>query len=451
MPARIRRVNVTTVFLWGHEVGAAAWDEEHTIARFEYTDDFLRTGLNIAPLMMPLQRGIFSFPGLNFKTFRGLPGLLSDSLPDRFGNRLIDAWLQRLGRSIEDFTSIERLCYIGTRGMGALEFKPAIGPQERKAIPIEISELTQLAADILRHRTNWVVNLQGSRAEALKTIIRVGSSAGGNRAKAVIAWNPSTHEVRSGQVQPPPGFEPWILKFDGVNDTALGDPKGYGRVEYAYYTMAISADIRMSTCRLLEENGRAHFMTRRFDRDKKGDKIHTQSLCAMAHYDFNAAGEYSYEQAFSVIRRLNLGHETMKEMYRRMVFNVLACNRDDHTKNIEFLMDTRGQWQLSPAFDLTWAFNPAGRWTSRHQMSINGKREGITRSDFLTVAKQTGIKDAPEAIDKIIHAVSQWTHYADEAGVPSKLKKEIARSHYPGMAKRRNRSRSSLHPRKSRE
>jgi serine/threonine-protein kinase HipA len=429
MAGRGRRVHVATVLLWGREVGAVAWDNDRAVGNFEYDPAFVRRGLQIAPLTMSLRADIFSFPMLNRDTFLGLPGMLADALPDRFGNRIIDLWLARQGRSAKDFTPIERLCYMGTRGMGALEFKPAIGPQARKAVPIEVSELTELAADILRHRTGWVVNLKGAKAEVLNTIIRVGTSAGGNRAKAVIAWNPTTAAVRSGQVPTPPGFEPWILKFDGVNDAALGDPQGFGRVEYAYHRMALDAGMTMTACRLLEENGRAHFMTRRFDRDELGEKIHLQSLCAMGHYDFNAAGEYGYEQAFAVIQQLNLGYPTMREMFRRMVFNVVARNQDDHTRNIAFLMDQEGRWRLSPAFDVIWAYNSTGKWTNRHQMSLNGKRDHFTPQDILSVAEQFGIKGAADILAQVVESVARWPQAAKEAGVPTDLMKQIARTH----------------------
>ncbi len=424
-----RRVDVATVRLWDRDVGAVAWNAQRGIGDFEYEPAFIRQGINIAPLTLPLRSGVVSFPALNRDTFHGLPGLLADALPDRFGNRIIDAWLARQGRNPSDFTPVERLCYMGMRGMGALEFKPALGPKAVKAIPVEVAELTELVADIFKHRTDWVVNLKGSRAEALNTIIRVGTSAGGNRAKAVIAWNPETHEVRSGQVAPPPGFEPWILKFDGVADQALGDPQGFGRVEYVYHKMALEAGITMNPCRLLEENGRAHFMTQRFDRDAGGGKIHMQSLCAMAHYDFNAYGEYGYEQAMGVIQQLNLGYPALREMFRRMVFNVVARNQDDHTRNIAFLMDRDGKWRLAPAFDIVWAYNAKGAWTNRHQMSVNGKRDHFTRTDLLAVAEAYGIKEAEEILDQMIVAVSRWKDIATSCGVDSDLTKIIAATH----------------------
>jgi len=423
-----RRVEVATVRIWGADVGAVAWNQDRGVAEFEYDPAWVRGGLELAPLTLPLRPGIFSFPQLNRDTFNGLPGLLADSLPDRFGNRIIDVWLARQGRSRRDFTPIERLCYVGTRGMGALEFRPAIGPRALKAVPIEVTELTDLASDILRHRTSWAASLTGERAEAINTIIRVGTSAGGNRAKAVIAWNPKTGAVLSGQVPAPEGFEPWILKFDGVADAALGDPQGFGRVEYAYHRMARAAGIEMADCRLLEEGGRAHFMTRRFDR-RGNEKVHMQSLCAIDHMDWNAAGEYGYEQAFLVIQRLKLGFPAAREMYRRMVFNVLARNQDDHTRNIAFLMDRDGAWQLSPAFDVVWAYNPAGTWTNRHQMSVNGKRDDFTRADLLQAAKSAGIKDAPALIEQAEAAVAKWPSFSGECGVPRELAAQIGRTH----------------------
>jgi serine/threonine-protein kinase HipA len=427
--ARTRRIDVATVRLWDQDVGAVAWNADRGVGEFEYDTAFLRQNLGIAPVMMPPRSGVFSFPALNRETFHGLPGLLADALPDRFGNRIIDAWLARQGRTPADFTPVERLCYMGTRGMGALEFKPAIGPRADEAMPIEVAELTQLVADILHHRTKWVVNLKGSRAHALNTIIRVGTSAGGNRAKAVVAWNPKTGEVRSGQVSAPQGFEPWILKFDGVADGALGDPKGFGRVEYAYHKMAVAAGVAMNPCRLLEESERAHFMTRRFDRDGQGRKIHMQSLCALMHYDFNAAGEYGYEQVLSAVQRLKLGYPALTEMYRRMLFNVLARNQDDHTRNIAFLMDQEGHWTLAPAFDVVWAYNSKGEWTNRHQMTVNGKRDRFERADLLAVAEQFGIKGAFDILAEVADAVARWPAFAKECGVNAALVKTISGTH----------------------
>lgn len=429
MPADLRRPTAANVFLWGRRIGAVAWNPERQLAEFEYTPSFIDEGFDISPLVLPRHRGIFSFPGLNPDTFRGLPGLLADSLPDRFGNALIDVWLARQGRSPDDFSAVERLCYIGSRGMGALEFKPALVRQATKTTPIEIAELTNLANRILNDRQNLEVNLEESEEEALNTIIRIGTSAGGARAKALIAWNASTGKVRSGQVTPPPGFGQWILKFDGVSDRALGDPQGYGRIEYAYYRMAMDAGIEMMESRLLEEGSRAHFMTKRFDREEGGSKLHMQSLCGLAHYDYNLAGANGYEQVLAILNKLELGYSALEEMFRRMTFNVIARNQDDHTRNIAFTMDADGKWKLSPAFDLTWAYNRNSRWTNLHQMSINGKRDGITREDLMSVARRFGIRRAARIIGEVTETVRNWPTYAEMAGISEERMNYIAKTH----------------------
>ncbi|MDP2209009.1 MAG: type II toxin-antitoxin system HipA family toxin [Bacteroidota bacterium] len=422
------KVGVATAILWGKEIGAVAWDNARELATFEYTPSFLKDGFEISPIVMKLKSGIFSFPELNRKTYYGLPGVLADSLPDKFGNTLIDAWLARKGWRKEDFSPVDRLCYIASRGMGALEFKPALRREEKKAVPIDIEEMIKLAQYVIDNRTDMLVNLK-DESKALETIIRIGTSAGGARAKALITWNRETNEIRSGQVSPPKGFEPWIMKFDGVNDQALGMSEGYGRIEYAYHLMAKDAGIKMSECHLFEENERAHFMTRRFDREFNGEKIHMQSLCAVAHYDFNMAGAYGYEQAFSVIQKLNLGYDTLEEMYRRMVFNIVARNQDDHTKNIAFLIGKDGKWKLSPAFDVIWAYNSSGPWTNQHQMTINGKRDGFTRADLLAPAKQFGVKNARTIIEEVIESVSKWKTVAEKVGVPTSMIGRIGGTH----------------------
>jgi serine/threonine-protein kinase HipA len=424
----IKKVTVAEVILWGKVLGAVAWDANRQNATFEYTSSFLKDGFDVSPIMMPRQQRITSFPELDRKTFYGLPGMLADSIPDKFGNTLINAWLARHGRAEGNFSPVERLCYIGSRGMGALEFKPALRRQEIKSVPIEMEEMIKLAQYVIDDRMEMLVNLK-DKDKALETIIRIGTSAGGARAKALIAWNRLTNEIRSGQVLPPEGFEPWIMKFDGVDDQALGISQGYGRIEYAYHKMAIDSGISMSECRLFEENGRAHFMTRRFDREFNGDKIHMQSLCAMAHYDFNMAGTYGYEQACSVIQKLNLGYDTLEEMYRRMVFNIIARNQDDHTKNIAFLMGKNGIWRLSPAFDVIWAYNSSGPWTNQHQMTINGKRDGFTRADILAPAKQFGIKFAEKIIDRVLKTIRSWPEIAAKYHVPDSTIEKIASTH----------------------
>ena len=428
-------MTVAAVELWGTRIGAVALTDSTGVAAFEYEPAFLASGIQLAPLTMPLEERVYSFPELPRRTFRGLPGLLADSLPDRFGNNLINAWLARQGRTPESFDAVERLCYTGQRGMGALEFKPAQGPSAETSKPIQISELVTLASEILSRQQGLAASFQDPEQEqALQTILRVGTSAGGARAKALIAWNPSTAEVRSGQLEAPAGFSHWLLKFDGVSgnkDKELEDPQGYGLIELAYSRMARAAKITMSDCRLLEENGRSHFMTRRFDRDDAGNKLHMQSLGALAHFDYNEPGSYSYEQAFLVMRQLQLPMRDLEEQYRRMVFNLVARNQDDHVKNIAFLMDRTGQWSLSPAFDITWSFNPAGDWTATHQMTVNGKRDQFTRADLLAAGHSAQLKRGrTEAIvEEVIAAVRDWPRHAAEAGVPEDRYGEIQASH----------------------
>lgn len=424
MSTGVKKVDAAFVSLWGKKVGAVAWNEERQIASFEYDRTFLQEGFDIAPLAMPRRAGIFSFPVLDRETFFGLPGLLADSLPDKYGNALIDLWLARKGRSKADFSPVERLCYVGSRGMGAQEFKPAIGDRTTKSVPIEVAELAELAQQILDSRGKLKVKLRG-REEDINTIIRVGTSAGGARPKALIAWNPTTNEVRSGQVTLPEGFEPWILKFDGVHDDLLRDSVGFGRIEYAYHRMAVEAGLEMTECRLFEEGSRAHFMTRRFDRNQKHEKIHMQSLCGLAHLDCRMPGAYGYEQAFNVVQELNLGYPTLGQMFRRMVFNIVGRNQDDHTRNIAFLMNHDGSWKLSPAFDVIWAFNPSRMWTNLHQMSLGGKRDNFARSDFVDAAKQFGIKNPNDILNEVIEAIKRWPKYAKEAGVSSETIKII--------------------------
>lgn len=419
---------VAEVKMWGRTIGAVALEEGAKTATFEYDRAFISSGIEIAPLTMPLSERLYSFPSLPQATFHGLPGLLADSLPDRFGHALINAWLARQGRTPESFNAIERLSYIGLRGMGALEFVPALGPVAKRTSHIEVEKLVELASEILVQRNNLQVDLHDDHA--LRDILRVGTSAGGARAKAVIAWNPRSNEVRSGQVKAGKEFEYWLMKFDGVSgnkDKELKDPKGYGAIEYAYYMMATDAGIDMSPCRLFEENGRRHFMSRRFDRLAGGEKVHMQSLCALAHYDFNQAGVYAYEQAMQMIRQLGLPMSAVEKQFRRMVFNIVGRNQDDHVKNIAFLMDKAGNWSLSPAFDMTYSFQPTGQWTSVHQMTLNGKRDRFVLEDFKACAKAASMKRrrAETIIDEIREVVSRWRDFADAAGVSSEHRDRI--------------------------
>lgn len=422
------------VRLWGRTIGAVSLQDGENVASFEYDAAFAQSGIQVAPLVMPLSRRVYRFPELSRPTFHGLPGLLADALPDKFGNALIDAWLASQGRQPASFNAVERLCYTGERGMGALEFAPAIGPRAKQTTHIEVSRLVELASAVLTHRNNLQTSFSAEGSEeALRDILRVGTSAGGARAKAVIAWNPVTNEVRSGQVQAGQGFEYWLLKFDGVSgnkDKELDDPKGYGLIEYAYYLMARDCGIEMSECRLFQENGRSHFMTRRFDRLASGEKLHMQSLGALAHYDFNMAGAYSYEQALLVMRQLQLPMQAIEQLFRRMAFNIVARNQDDHVKNIAFLMNKAGEWSLSPAFDMTYSFNPSGAWTASHQMTMNGKRDHFTLEDFNACARTASMKRgrAAKIVAEVQATVAQWPSFAEKAGVPEGVRERIQRT-----------------------
>jgi len=428
-------MTIASVNLWGRRIGAILWEDEARIGRFEYDPAFVPSGIELAPLMMPLAARDYSFPALNRDTFHGLPGMLADVLPDRYGNALIDAWLVSEGRNPGSFNPVERLCYTGSRGIGALEFQPTLGDAERTSNPLDVAALVDLAGQILSDRQSFATSLQqGEEGHAIRDILRVGTSAGGARAKAVIAWNPTSGEIRSGDADHKSGFSHWLLKFDGVSnnrDRELAMPKGYGRIEYAYYKMAVAAGVDMMESRLLHENDRSHFVTKRFDRNDQGEKLHQQSLCAIAHYDFNLAGAYSYEQAMLVMRQLHLPMAAIEQQFRRAVFNILARNQDDHVKNIAFLMDKRGLWSLSPAFDMTYNYNPDGLWTGRHQMSLNGKRAAFQLADFsacgATLSLQRG--RAVEIVEQVRSAVAMWPSFAATAGVLESTAKQIAATH----------------------
>ncbi|GBD95466.1 MAG TPA: type II toxin-antitoxin system HipA family toxin [Nitrospirae bacterium] len=425
-------VSIARVNIWNVFVGAVAWDDSRGYATFEFDPDFPKRKWDLSPFMMSIKdvsksNSIFSFPNLNKETYKGLPGMLADSLPDKYGNKLIEAWLARNGRDAGSFNPVERLCYTGKRGMGALEYKPATHAFDDSSKSVEIEKLVQLAKNVLSERKNFKTGISANSDEGLLDIIRIGTSAGGARAKAIIAYNEKTGDVRSGQIDGLEDYDYWIIKFDGVTNEQLGDPKGYGKIEYAYYLMAKECGINMTDSRLLEKNRRAHFMTRRFDRQGT-KKLHLQTLCAIAHFDYNDPAAYSYEQAFQVMRQLRLPYRDAEELFRRMCFNVIARNQDDHTKNISFLMDENGEWTLSPAYDVTYAYDPANKWMKDHQMSINGKRKDIGRSDMIALAKKMNIKKPDEIIEKIISKVMNWSKYADGAKVSAKQVKAIKKT-----------------------
>lgn len=426
---------ITTAFvkIWGETVGAVAWNEVTGIASFEYEPKFAQSGRDLAPIKMPITQGgrIFSFPELRaprnseFDTFRGLPGLLADVLPDKYGNQLINVWLAQNGRPINSMNPVEQLCFIGARGMGALEFEPAQLKASKQAFTVEIKSLVDIAQRMLSKREQFEENLQEDEQKAMMEILKIGTSAGGARPKAVIAYNEKTKEVKSGQAKAPKGFEHWLIKLDGVSDAQFGESKGYGRVEMAYYLMAKDCGIDMMECQLLEESGRAHFMTKRFDREGNETKHHIQTLCAMQHFDFNEVTSYSYEQLFQTMRILRLPYPQAEQMYRRMVFNVLAKNCDDHTKNFAFRLKKDQRWEITPAYDVCHAYKPEHRWVSEHALSINGKRTGITKDDLVMVAKSMNIKRVDAIIVEISKKVATWDVYADITKVSPELKNAI--------------------------
>jgi serine/threonine-protein kinase HipA len=429
-------MQVAEVKIWGQSAGAVAWDAANGLAVFEYDPVFKSLGWDLAPLTMPVtdKRNLYSFPWLGkdknagYDTFRGLPGLLADALPDTYGNQLINLWLAQQGRPQNSMNPVEMLCFIGTRGMGALEFEPAVLKENKRAFSVEIDSLVDAAQRMLARREAFAANLSQDEEQAVLEILKIGTSAGGARPKALIAWNEKTGEVKSGQTKAPRGFEHWLIKLDGVSDVQLGSSNGYGRVEMAYYLMAAACGIDMMPSRLLEENGRAHFMTMRFDRDGGDVKHHVQTFCAMKHADYNRVNSFSYEQLFQCMRELKLTYADAEQMFRRMVFNVIARNCDDHTKNFSFLLRQGGKWELAPAYDLCHAYRPGSQWVSQHALSINGKRKDITRADLLVIGESIRCKKASEIIDAIHDTVHEWKNFADAVHVNPALRDEIGRT-----------------------
>lgn len=413
------------VYLWGTRIGYIVQENISSVPMFSYDSDFLKSGIELSPITMPLSKQIYSFPNLNNDTFHYLPGLLSDSLPDKFGTDLFARYLAEQGRNLKDISSVERLLYIGSRGMGALEYRPAKEYLSVKDTSVNIDALVKLAADILQKRENIHIK---ENSDTMKQIIKVGTSAGGAKAKAIIAWNRQTGDIRSGQIDAGNGYEYWLIKFDGTATVdTKADKRCYTRTEYAYFLMATAAGINMSECDIYRESGRFHFMTKRFDRVKdSGEKLHMLSLGAIAHYDFNSPGSTSYEQAANVMYKLNLNQDEIEQLFTRMVFNVMARNQDDHVKNISFLMNKKGQWSLAPAYDLTYAYIPNNIWTGKHQMSINGKTDDITRQDIIACGRHMNISNMriKNLISKVEEAIANWDKYAEQAELPKKVSNE---------------------------
>ncbi len=413
-------VDIARVNLYGMPVGAVRWDSDRATTFFEYADSFIGKGLEPSPILMPVKSGrVYSFANIGRETYKGLPGMLADSLPDTYGRALFDRWLSLTGRTSGN--AVETLCFLGKRCMGALEFEPAMDAPYGNDTAIEIDTLVEVASEALAEKEEFGANLEADKKAAIAEIVRLGTSAGGQRAKAIIAYNKNTGEVRSGQIEAPEGFDYYLIKLDGVTaEAGFRETQNFGRLEYSFSKLVNECGIEMSECGLIEENGRAHFLTKRFDREN-GEKIHMQTLCGLAHYDYRMPRAYSYEQAFNVMRALRLPYSQAQEMFSRMVFNVVVRNQDDHTKNISFLMDRTGKWRLSPAYDMGYAYNPAGGWTAQHQMSINGKFDRITRADLLEFARRNNIKDAAGIIDRITETASRWPQIANDCGVPRSM------------------------------
>ena len=429
-------VDVAEVKVWGELAGAVRWDAQNLLASFQYHTDFLKKGYDLSPIKMPVKYGnrIYSFPELRkakdeqVATFNGLPGLLADSLPDKYGNQLINIWLARNGRPPDSMNPVEKLCFIGARGMGALEFEPTQMKTSKQTFAIEIKSLVEIAEKMLSTRAGFETNLHKDEQRAVSDILKIGTSAGGARPKAVIAFNQKSGEVRSGQSIAPRGFDHWLIKFDGVSDAQFGSGHGFGRVEYAYYLMAKDCGIQMSDSQLFEENGRAHFMTKRFDREGSNTKHHIQTLCGIQHYDYYNLYGYSYEQIFQAMRILRMTYPEAEQMFRRMVFNVMASNYDDHTKNFSFRLKQHGKWELSPAYDVCYSYDPDNIWVSQHSLSINGKHKGISKNDLMSVAISNNIKKGESIIDDIKEVVCDWEQYAKRVSVSSKLGRSITKT-----------------------
>lgn len=429
-------VDVAEINIWGEFVGAVQWDNQQKLASVEFDSDFFKKGWDLSPIKMPITNGprIYRFPELRKTkkatedTFKGLPGLLADSLPDRYGNKLINRWLEQNNRLPESMNPVEKLCFIGKRGMGALEFEPAFLKDGSNTFAIELSGLVEIAKKMLSDRESFQTALKSGEEKAMRDILKVGTSAGGARPKALIAFNEKTGEIRSGQTKVPKGFEHWLLKLDGVSGIQFGDSHGWGHVEYAYYLMAKACGIKMTECRLLPENGRYHFMTQRFDREGNNTKHHVQTLCALQHFDYNDMFGYSYEQVFQTMRMLRLKYPEAEQMFRRMVFNVLATNYDDHTKNFAFLLKKGGNWELAPAYDLCFAYDPTNAWVSQQTLSVNGKRQHITKEDLMTIAKNNNIKKGEVIIDEINKIVKSWGDFSLLAKVPKEKHQLISKN-----------------------
>ncbi len=416
-------------------VGAVSFDTQKGLGSFEYDPGFVKNGVELSPIKMPLSGRIYSFPELNFNTFKGLPGLIADSLPDDFGNAVLNAWVAGQGRLPSDITPLQRLQYTGKRGMGALEYAPATQLRSLNASQrIEIQSLVSIAQEILDSRDNFEVQLKQNGQddrEAMMSLLSVGMSAGGARPKAVLAFNEDFTQVRSGQANVPSGFTHYLMKFDGVsehnkNQETFGDPLGYGAMEFIYHLMAKKCGVDMMPCHLLHEGNRRHFITQRFDRIRN-KKVHVQTLNGLAHVDYKKPGSFSYAELFGIARQLRLSALEAEQLFKRMTFNIITRNHDDHSKNFAFMLK-KDKWSLAPAYDLAYSYKPGSKWVNSHWMSLSGKRDNFTRSDFYSLEKLSPIfnkRKIDDIIDTTIEHVSTWRQLAQQWDVPKTLIDEI--------------------------
>ncbi|EHZ7342984.1 TPA: type II toxin-antitoxin system HipA family toxin [Vibrio vulnificus] len=433
-------MEVITITYQDDLVGAVSFDTEKGLGSFEYDPSFVKKGVELSPIKMPLSNRIYRFPELDFNTFKGLPGLIADSLPDDFGNAVLNAWVASQGRSPSDITPLQRLQYTGKRGIGALEYAPATKLRSLNASQqVEIQSLVSIAQEILDSRGNFEVELKQNGQddrEAMMSLLSVGMSAGGARPKAVLAFNEDFTQVRSGQTNVPSGFTHYLMKFDGVsehnkNQETFGDPLGYGAIEFVYHLMANKCGVDMMPCRLLHEGNRRHFITQRFDRIKNS-KVHVQTLNGLAHIDYKKPGSFSYAELFGIARQLKLSAVDAEQLFKRMTFNIIARNHDDHSKNFAFMLKQdrlkKDKWTLAPAYDLAYSYKPGSKWVNSHWMSLNGKRDNFTRSDFYSLEKLSPIfnkRKIDDIIDTTIEHVSTWRQLAEEWDVPKTLIDEI--------------------------
>ena len=427
-------VDVAEVYIWGEFAGAVRWDDRQQLGYFQYDPNFIQKGYDLSPIKMPIAGGskVYSFPNLRKgkteteDTFKGLPGLLADALPDKYGNKLINTWLVKNNRPENSMNPVETLCFIGKRGMGALTFEPTQIKAGARSFSLELDSLIEVAKKMLHQREDFITNIDKEEEKTMLDILKIGTSAGGARPKAIIAYNPKTHEVKSGQGNAPKGFDHYLLKLDGVSGEQFGETTGWGRIEYAYYLMATDCGIDMMPCKLVKENGRAHFMTKRFDR-AGNVKHHVQTLCGLQHYDFNDMYGYSYEQVFLTMRQLKLTYPEAEQMFRRMVFNVLATNYDDHTKNFSFMLKQGGRWELAPAYDVCFSYDPTNHWVSQQTLSVNGKRINITKEDLMTIARDNNIKKGKQIIEEINDTIKQWDTYSRKTSIRQDLAEHISK------------------------